>query len=88
MRIWKAYNLLNADKLLVASDGYRLDQELVAALNIEGRILLHRLEEHWGTLATACATVRSSETTGHIIPVTSTSRPGSIRPELGRTQYL
>ena len=41
------HNLLDAHKLLVARDGNRLDEEFISALEIQRRILLHRLEQYW-----------------------------------------
>ena len=38
---------MDVDKLAVARDRDRLDQELVSALGVQGRVLLHGLEENW-----------------------------------------
>lgn len=44
------YNMLYIGKLLVASDGDGLNEELVAASGIEWRLLLHRLQKDYGVL--------------------------------------
>lgn len=80
------YDRRDAGKLLVPSDRSRLDKELIAALGIGRRFLLHSLEEHYSKVSDPrmCKAVLFSQ----VVPETSKDWPGSIRPALGRTQYL
>lgn len=71
-------------KLLLVWDGGRLDQKFVATLDIERRVRLHGLEKYC-VAALACAAVGLQ---AWHVPLTSKEAPGSIRPALGRTQYL
>ena len=77
---------MNVDKLAVARDRHRLNKELVSTLGRKGRVLLHGLEENYIglVLKRRDAVLLSIE----YEPDTSTSCPASMRPELGRTQYL
>jgi hypothetical protein len=45
-----AYDLRHVGHLLVGSNGNGLDQKLVAALGVLGRVLLHSLQENWQVL--------------------------------------
>lgn len=82
----KTHDRSQIGKLLVACNFYGLNEELVAALGVRGRLMLHRLEDHYIEVVSVKKTVTVSE--DKYIPATSTSLPGSTRPELGRTQYL
>src|SRR4051812_23152818 len=79
-------NSMGVNKLAVAGDRNRLNEEFVTALGVRGRILLHGLEED-------CVMLVSGPNSAPMYarkyaPETSTFWPGSTRPELGRTQYL
>lgn len=83
MRSRDPYHRGDASELLVAGNRRRLDEELVAALGVSRGFLLHGLKEH-------CAIVsyRDDVAGERDVPETSKSWPGSMRPALGRTQYL
>lgn len=84
----RTYDSLNVVELLVTRNDDRLNEEFIAALRIHWRILLHCLQQDCreGPFSIANRAWISSSTGNQ--PVTSTSRPGSMRPEFGRTQYL
>jgi len=78
---------LNVGRLTVGSDADRLNQELVATLVVGRGVTLHRLQENCrSAVIRTISHHRSDNTEG--VPCTSTSFPDSMRPELGRTQYL
>jgi hypothetical protein len=83
----KAYNRSNIRKLLICSQGNGLDKKLVATLGFKRWFLLHCLQYNYHGVYQL---VQESENSysNLLAPVTSTSFPGSIRPEFGLTQYL
>lgn len=92
MRWWPeaTHDRLHVAELHVSRDWDRLDQELVSALGIRRRVLLHGLEEdcRYRMSARNLTYDKLNKLWVDDQPVTSTSWPGSMRPEFGRTQYL
>ena len=71
-------------EFLVWKDSDGLDKKLVAAAGIDGRVLFHGLEKDCNLIRT----IEELRWEEGVIPCISTVLPGSMRPELGRTQYL
>jgi hypothetical protein len=83
------YQRSNVGKLFVGGDKDRLHKELVAALCIWRRVLLHSLEENYANTLVCCSYSEACarRAAGGVL-CTSTSLPGSMRPLFGLTQYL
>lgn len=81
------YERRNVGEFLISGDENRLYEKLVAAFGIRRWVLFHRLQENYGHTSAGCKP-RGGAYCGDFILCTSTSLPGSMRPELGLTQYL
>lgn len=76
------HDVLEIFGLLLRRDNGALDQKLVFTFGRQGWFLLHGLEHHCELPSIASDTARSwGQPDISILP------PGSILPELGRTQY-
>jgi len=77
-------NCCNAAHFPLGGDRDRLNQELIAAPSVWWWVFPHRLEED----CILCSAGLVPRLVLPHLPCTSTSLPTSMRPELGRTQYL